>query len=304
MKPNQWARHLGALLTALLLMLCAVCLVIPAASARPINGFGPSAYKNGATYGNGIYFAPYHITVYQTPSENSPVVEDLVWSHNGDSLSLYSRIQNRRINASSVFISFYPQNDVAMMAVLGDANNQWVEVVYDQRTQASGWVHLNIPIEPEMTASQSEAGKQTSATEVSSGKTAADESPELITQDGPRLDALPGSADNPAHFGTYQPWVSFMKYNAKAYGIYWLSGVTDYYRSLRTSDDDKAPFIKVTVIRDLRVRHIRGNWLLVEALDFQRNTPIGWVRWRDNNGNILVFPNIAQEKAPIITTAF
>ncbi len=118
-----------------------------------------------------------------------------------------------------------------------------------------------------------------------------------------RLDDM-NETKNPAeHFASYQPWQDFMKYNAKAHGIYWLNGVKDYHRSIRTSDKDEAKFLPVTVIRDLKVKHIRGNWMLVEVLDFERNTPIGWVRWRDSDGNLMVFPNISHEKKPIVTTS-
>lgn len=106
-----------------------------------------------------------------------------------------------------------------------------------------------------------------------------------------------------SHFGRYQTWFDFMKYNARSHGIYWLSGVSSYHRAVRYKDEDKSPLIPVTVIRDLKVRHIRGNWMLVEVLDFERNTPIGWVRWRDSDGNLLVFPNISSEHQPIMTTA-
>ena len=106
-----------------------------------------------------------------------------------------------------------------------------------------------------------------------------------------------------SHFGRYQSWLDFMKFNARAHGVYWLNGVSEYHRSIRYKDDDKASFIPVTVIRDLKVRHIRGNWMLVEVVDFERNTPIGWVRWRDHDGNLMVFPNITSDRLPVMTTA-
>jgi hypothetical protein len=54
----------------------------------------------------------------------------------------------------------------------------------------------------------------------------------------------------------------------------------------------------------MKVRHLRGNWLLVEALDFENNTPIGWIRWRDDDGNLMVFPNINQQYHPVVTGNF
>jgi hypothetical protein len=43
---------------------------------------------------------------------------------------------------------------------------------------------------------------------------------------------------------------------------------------------------------------------LVEVLDFERNMPIGWIRWRDEDGNLLAFPNLSGDRLPIVTTAY
>lgn len=113
-----------------------------------------------------------------------------------------------------------------------------------------------------------------------------------------------GNGTEPAHFGVYQTWLEFMRLNAKVSGVYWLSGVSGYHRALRSRDEDTAKILPVTLIRNLKVRFIRGNWLLVEALDFERNTPIGWIRWRDDDGNLMAFPNLAGLRTPIMITGY
>ncbi len=112
------------------------------------------------------------------------------------------------------------------------------------------------------------------------------------------------TVDWPKHLGHFQTWLDFMKYNGKAAGIYWLTGVSEYNKFLRQSPDDKAQLIQVQMIRRLKVKHIRGNWLLVEIMDFDRTTPIGWIRWRDANGRLMVFPNLADRKSPYIMGFF
>ena len=235
--------------------------------AWAVFGFAPQLYKSGYTYGSGVYFAPYQTRIYAEPRFDAEVLEEIQWQADSDSHMVLSTKRNTKLQANHVFLCYYPAYKVAMFAVMSENDQGWVEVMYDQANRKTGWVPL----------AEAEKAKNTS-------------------------EQLPPLEETPAHFGTFQSWLEFMGYNAKAHGIYWLSGVKEYHRSVRTSDKDEASFLPVTVIRDIRVRHIRGNWMLVEVVDFERNTPIGWVRWRDNDGNLLVFPNLSKGYVPIVTT--
>lgn len=119
----------------------------------------------------------------------------------------------------------------------------------------------------------------------------------------PLRDDLPAilTENKPKHYGHFQVWLDFMKFNSKAAGFYWLTGVDDYTRALRMAPRDDAKIIELLVVRHMNVKHIRGNWLLVEAVDFDRSTPIGWIRWRDKNGRLLLFPNLEKKRSlPIL----
>jgi hypothetical protein len=266
--PIRRSRSKGILCFLCAVLLGLVLQLAPSWSAFAESfGFAPQQYKSGLTYGNGIYFAPYRFKVYAEPREDATVLGEFRWGRhtrsnqvdifrpNGDHVTMA---------ANRVFFCFYPELDVAMLAVTGDEEGGWLEVMYDQQGKKTGW----------------------------------------LKQADIRVAAENGKDALPAHFGVYQTWLDFMKLNAKASGIYWLSGVSEYQRSVRFKDEDTASLIPITVIRDLKVRHVRGNWLLVEVLDFERNTPIGWVRWRDDDGNLMVFPNISGRHLPIVTTAY
>ncbi len=108
----------------------------------------------------------------------------------------------------------------------------------------------------------------------------------------------------PMHLGQFQTWLDFMKFNGKAAGIYWLTGVSEYHRSPRMSPDNKAKLLNLQMIRKLKVMHVRGNWLLVEVMDFDRSMPMGWIRWRDKEGRLMVFPNLAGKKTPHVLGVF
>jgi hypothetical protein len=117
----------------------------------------------------------------------------------------------------------------------------------------------------------------------------------------PTETAQDDNPSGPSHFGRYQTWQEFMKLNAKASGIYWLNGVSSYNKQLRTAPEDGAKIIPVTVVKDVRVKHVRGNWMLVEIKDFDHQNPIGWIRWRDEAGRLMVFTNFSQEYMPILS---
>ncbi|WMU93304.1 hypothetical protein EMOOHJMP_00110 [Microcystis phage MaAM05] len=272
-------RPLWAIL-ALLVTVCGLLFVSPATVQSAGNGYGfaPQRYQSGYSYGNGIFFAPYVFTLYREPKAGAEPIGAIRWSRKtgGNNIEWISPAGDRHaIYADHTFFCFYPLLDVAMMAVTSDTDDGWVEVIYDQASGKTGWVQT---------------------------KASMDEVPDKLSD---KVTAKAAAAPaEPAHFGVYQTWQEFMKLNAKAHGIYWLTGVKEYYRSIRSSDADEAKLIPVTIIRDLKVKHVRGNWLLVEVLDFERNTPIGWVRWRDDDGKLMVFPNLSGQHMPIVTTAF
>jgi hypothetical protein len=230
----------------------------------PAFGYAPQLYKNQYTYGQGVYFAPFELKIYAQPSETASLVEHFRWGHGSNSRALVSQIRNAVVTVDKVFISYYPSLDVAMMAVLSENEDGWAEVVYDHDHQRTGWVKLR-----------------------HSGEAP---SPEDETW--------------PLHFGRFQTWQDYMKLNAKANGIYWLNGVSQYDRMIRTAPEDGAKALELTVIKRLKVKHIRGNWMLVEVLDFENQTPLGWVRWRDEAGRLMVFTNLSGNRLPMLSSFY
>ncbi|MBY0405379.1 MAG: hypothetical protein K2X66_15875 [Cyanobacteria bacterium] len=227
-------------------------------------GFGPQNYKNPLVYGEGVYFAPYEFKIYAEPDEKAKVVEGFRWSKNANSQGLLSQVNEGVVPIDQVFLSYYPALDVAMMAVVSENGNGWAEVVYNQAQKKTGWVKL-----------ESETSK-----------------------------AEPQDTSRPKHFGKFQTWLDFMRFNSKINGVYWLNGVSQYNRMIRTTPDDAGKTLDITVIRSLKVKHIRGNWMLVEVLDFGNKTPMGWVRWRDEEGRLMVFTNFTKAKSGVFTTLY
>ncbi|MDH4380176.1 MAG: hypothetical protein QE263_09775 [Vampirovibrionales bacterium] len=107
----------------------------------------------------------------------------------------------------------------------------------------------------------------------------------------------------PTHWGEYQTWLEFMRDNAPKAGILWLSGVPEFKRSLHMEPDDAAKLVPIELMRNVTVRHVRGDWMLLEVLDFNRESPMGWVRWRDDQGQLMAFPNLAKQRNPYVMGA-
>jgi hypothetical protein len=92
-------------------------------------------------------------------------------------------------------------------------------------------------------------------------------------------------------------WSSFMRLYAKKYGFNWLNGISTEMKSVYLRPEETAPLAKVTFVQGVRVLHVRGNWLLVELRDLGEERPIGWMRWRNESGDLLVWPNFAEQKS-------
>lgn len=220
------------------------------------NGFGPSRYPSPQPIGQGIYFAPKEVTLYEQPTFKAPIVERLSWTEQAKR-AVFSKTQNRPVLARSCFLAFYPQLSLAVLPVIQETADGWVEVYYPMGYETTAWVPLKATLQAQ------------------------------------EPDAL---NNEPPHAGVYQTWFEFMRLNAKANGIYWLDGVDTYDQAIRSKPEDTAMLVPTKVIKRMRVMHVRGNWVLVEVVDFDKQKPIGWLRWRDEEGNLMMFPNFSQRQ--------
>lgn len=94
--------------------------------------------------------------------------------------------------------------------------------------------------------------------------------------------------------GKYFSWLEFMQTIAKYKGIYYIAGVSEDSKLMKSAPEENAKTIitKFTHVKNLELKLVRGNWLLVKAIDFDNSSPIGWIRWRDDDGQLLIFCNL------------
>ncbi len=91
-------------------------------------------------------------------------------------------------------------------------------------------------------------------------------------------------------------WSSFMARYAKRYGFKWLKGVHEAQKTVYMRPEETAPLAKVTFVQSIKVLHVRGNWMLVELKDLGEEHPIGWLKWRTEQGDILLWPNFSEHR--------
>lgn len=93
---------------------------------------------------------------------------------------------------------------------------------------------------------------------------------------------------NPDAFKT---WKNAFNLWGKKYGLYIFRDVPDEKKRLYSQDNDVSQALEsFTYPKNINFSMIRGNWMLATVLDVGDSTKIGWIRWRDDNGNLLIFP--------------
>ena len=84
----------------------------------------------------GVYQVGHTIVVYSEPDENSTIKQKIVW---GD-----ENVVPQDIKLADMFILYLKNKDLALMAVT-DETDDWVEVIYDSKTGAKGWIKKDDP---------------------------------------------------------------------------------------------------------------------------------------------------------------
>ncbi len=84
----------------------------------------------------GLYQAPKSITLYKSPDENSDIINSIKWS-------AYDIFPNG-VKFNEVFVIYVPSKELGYMAVT-DETDDWVEVIYNNRTGETAWIKKDDP---------------------------------------------------------------------------------------------------------------------------------------------------------------
>ena len=84
----------------------------------------------------GLYQAPNEIVIYKEPDESSNLVHSISW--------IGSQIFPEAVNPKELFVVYLPEKNLGMLAVT-DETEDWVEVIYNNRTGSKGWIKKDDP---------------------------------------------------------------------------------------------------------------------------------------------------------------
>ncbi len=84
----------------------------------------------------GLYQAPNEIILYAAPSDNAKVIYNIRWEG--------EKISPATLTPGDVFVVLVPEKNLGLMAV-SDEIEDWVEVIYNNKTGAKGWMKNDDP---------------------------------------------------------------------------------------------------------------------------------------------------------------
>lgn len=93
---------------------------------------------------------------------------------------------------------------------------------------------------------------------------------------------------------SFKTWKDAFYCWGKQNGIYIFRDVPNEKKCLYGKDaDDGQKLENFTYPKYMNFSIIRGNWMLISILDYdQKTTKIGWTRWRNDDGKLIMFPTL------------
>ena len=91
----------------------------------------------------------------------------------------------------------------------------------------------------------------------------------------------------------FLPWITFYNMYGRKYGLKILKDAPDFVYDVHSrSDNDSQVIGKITRPKEIRLTAVQGNWVLVTVLNLGDKVSTGFIRWRGDNCEIYLFPNI------------
>lgn len=96
----------------------------------------------------------------------------------------------------------------------------------------------------------------------------------------------------PAEDLRFMPWRTFFNMYGRKYGLYYLANSPAKAKQIRSSaEDDSQELDKTEKPIKIKLTVIKGNYALITALENNLGKT-GYIRWRNDNGEIYIFPSI------------
>jgi hypothetical protein len=216
-----------------------ICLLFTVIFSLPLQAFADNylpKYSDSVKYfGEGVFYAPNLLKIYQNPDENSQIIEIIQWDNN-------NIISNCAANfkVSESVVAFIPDKKIVLFAVI-DENKDWCKIIFNQKSGESGWVKIS-------------------------------ENAKFVT------------------------WRDLFNNYGRKNGLYLWNDTPKASQVLRTTPDaDVSPNNDFLYPRMITMQILRGNWMLLKVIDYDRVSKVGWFQWRTPEGRILLFPALYEK---------
>jgi len=88
-------------------------------------------------------------------------------------------------------------------------------------------------------------------------------------------------------------WRNFYNLYGRKYGLYYMKDAPDETKALYGTNIEDGQIIgRVNMPQWIKLTTVKGNWLLINLFDMDKSQKIGWIKWRNTNGEIYLFPAI------------
>lgn len=87
----------------------------------------------------------------------------------------------------------------------------------------------------------------------------------------------------------------FYSLYGKQFGLYYMKNIDYRKRGIYSAPQEGAQKLDgFTLIQTIRLNKLSGNWALVTVVDFDSKPKIGYIRWREDDGTIIIFPKLGE----------
>ncbi len=91
----------------------------------------------------------------------------------------------------------------------------------------------------------------------------------------------------------FSNWRTFFNNYGRKYGLYYLKDAPENAKTIYSSNDNNGQVLgRIKLPETIKLTTTKGNWILISVFDIEKFQKIGWVQWRNTNGEIYLFPFI------------
>lgn len=92
----------------------------------------------------------------------------------------------------------------------------------------------------------------------------------------------------------FMMWRNFYGIYGRKYGLYIFDDKKGIAKDLHSGTDENTQVVDTITakVSKIKLTAIKGNWALVTVLDVNKNAKTGYIRWRNDDGELNLFPDI------------